>query len=55
LNEKRPFSVARVYQAKGMIFRNIRLLEARSKAGASDLRDEGMRHLSDLLTTKGSR
>jgi hypothetical protein len=55
LNEKRPFSAAHVHQAKGIIFRNIRPLEARAQGGASSLRGEGMGHLSELLATKGSR
>ena len=40
LGEKRPFSAPHVYQAKGTIFRNIRLPEAQMEHGASGLSDE---------------
>jgi hypothetical protein len=55
LNGNRPFSAAHVYQTKGTIFRNIRLLEARATDGALGLKGEAVRRPSELLTTKGSR
>jgi len=63
LSEKRPFSPARVHQARAGIFRNIGPLEAHAQGGASGLRDdgallwcnEGVRRLSELLAAKGSR
>jgi hypothetical protein len=62
LNQKRPFLAVHVHQASGSIFRNIRPLEARAKGSASSFRggallwsSDGVRRLSELLATKGSR